>query len=67
VFRGLYEIETDEGFSLEDLMRELGRLELSFLGSSRGAIGVVWWGDARFVRGNVTGNVPQIVTPRQNE
>jgi hypothetical protein len=28
----LYEIETDEGFSLEDLMRELGRLELAALG-----------------------------------
>src|SRR5919197_919088 len=24
----LYQIETDEGFSLEDLMQELGRLEL---------------------------------------
>jgi hypothetical protein len=29
---GLYEIETDEGFSLEDLMQELGRLELQALG-----------------------------------
>jgi hypothetical protein len=28
----LYEIETDEGFTLEDLMRELGRLELQALG-----------------------------------
>jgi hypothetical protein len=28
----LWEIETDEGFSLEDLMRELGRLELKALG-----------------------------------
>jgi hypothetical protein len=28
----LYEIETDEGFSLEDLMQELGRLELKALG-----------------------------------
>jgi hypothetical protein len=28
----LYEIETDEGFSLEDLMQELGRLELQALG-----------------------------------
>jgi hypothetical protein len=28
----LYEIETDEGFSLEDLMQELGRLELQTLG-----------------------------------
>jgi hypothetical protein len=28
----LYEIETDEGFSLEDLMQELGRLELNALG-----------------------------------
>jgi hypothetical protein len=29
---GLYEIETDEGFSLEDLMQALGRLELRALG-----------------------------------
>jgi hypothetical protein len=28
----LREIETDEGFSLEDLMAELGRLELQALG-----------------------------------
>jgi hypothetical protein len=28
----LWEIGTDEGFSLEDLMRELGRLELKALG-----------------------------------
>jgi hypothetical protein len=28
----LWEIQTDEGFSLEDLMRELGRLELQALG-----------------------------------
>jgi hypothetical protein len=28
----LWEIETDEGFSLEDLMAELGRLELHALG-----------------------------------
>jgi hypothetical protein len=28
----LYEIETDEGFSLEDLLQELGRLELKALG-----------------------------------
>jgi hypothetical protein len=28
----LYEIETDAGFSLEDLMQELGRLELQALG-----------------------------------
>ena len=28
----LWEIETDEGFSLEDLMVELGRLELNALG-----------------------------------
>jgi hypothetical protein len=28
----LWEIETDEGFSLEDLIRELGRLELQALG-----------------------------------
>jgi hypothetical protein len=28
----LWEIETDEGFSLKDLMRELGRLELQALG-----------------------------------
>jgi hypothetical protein len=28
----LWEIETDEGFSLEDLMQELGRLELQALG-----------------------------------
>jgi hypothetical protein len=28
----LWEIETDEGFSLEDLMQELGRLELHALG-----------------------------------
>jgi hypothetical protein len=28
----LWEIETDEGFSLEDLMQELGRLELAALG-----------------------------------
>jgi hypothetical protein len=28
----LWEIETDEGFSLEDLMAELGRLELRALG-----------------------------------
>jgi hypothetical protein len=28
----LWEIETDEGFSLEDLMRELGRWELQALG-----------------------------------
>jgi len=28
----LYEIECDEGFSLEDLMAELGRLELQALG-----------------------------------
>jgi hypothetical protein len=28
----LYEIETDEGFALEDLMAELGRLELQALG-----------------------------------
>ena len=28
----LWEIETDEGFSLEDLMQELGRLELEALG-----------------------------------
>jgi hypothetical protein len=29
----LWQIECDEGFSLEDLMEELGRLELSALGS----------------------------------
>jgi hypothetical protein len=29
----LWEVETDEGFSLEDLMAELGRLELQALGS----------------------------------
>jgi hypothetical protein len=34
----LYEIETDEGFSLEDLLRELGALE-------RQALGVVKHGD----------------------
>jgi hypothetical protein len=28
----LWEIEVDEGFSLEDLMREFGRLELKVLG-----------------------------------
>jgi len=28
----LWEIETDEGFSLDDLMQELGRLELQALG-----------------------------------
>jgi hypothetical protein len=28
----LWQIETDEGFSLEDLMQELGRLELQALG-----------------------------------
>jgi hypothetical protein len=28
----LWEIETDEGFGLEDLMQELGRLELQALG-----------------------------------
>jgi hypothetical protein len=28
----LWEIETDEGFTLEDLMHELGRLELQALG-----------------------------------
>jgi hypothetical protein len=28
----LYEIETDEGFSLEDLLQELGHLELQALG-----------------------------------
>jgi hypothetical protein len=28
----LYEIETDEGFTLEDLMQELGRWELQALG-----------------------------------
>jgi hypothetical protein len=28
----LYQIETDEGFSLEDLMQELGQLELKVLG-----------------------------------
>jgi hypothetical protein len=28
----LYQIETDKGFSLEDLMQELGRLELAALG-----------------------------------
>ena len=28
----LWEIEADEGFSLEDLMQELGRLELATLG-----------------------------------
>jgi hypothetical protein len=28
----LWEIETEEGFSLEDLMRKLGRLELDALG-----------------------------------
>jgi hypothetical protein len=28
----LWEIETDEGFSPEDLMQELGRLELQALG-----------------------------------
>jgi hypothetical protein len=28
----LWEIETDEGFALEDLMQELGRLELGALG-----------------------------------
>jgi hypothetical protein len=28
----LYEIETDQGFSLEDLMQELGRIELNALG-----------------------------------
>jgi hypothetical protein len=28
----LWQIETDEGFSLEDLMQELGRLELAALG-----------------------------------
>jgi len=34
----LYEIETDEGFSLEDLLQELGRME-------RKALGVVKHGD----------------------
>jgi hypothetical protein len=34
----LYEIETDEGFSREDLLQELGRLE-------RKALGVVKHGD----------------------
>ena len=29
---GLWEIETEEGFTLEDLMGELGRLELKALG-----------------------------------
>jgi hypothetical protein len=29
----LWEVETDEGFALEDLMAELGRLELQALGS----------------------------------
>jgi hypothetical protein len=48
-------------------IRNVTRLELFFLGSSRGVIGVVWWGNARFVRGNATGNVPQIVTSLQNE
>jgi hypothetical protein len=49
-------------------IRNITRLELAFLGSSRASgIGVVWWGDARFVRGNATSNVPQIVTPGQNE
>jgi hypothetical protein len=28
----IFEIETDEGFTLEDLMQELGRLELNALG-----------------------------------
>ena len=28
----LWQIETEEGFSIDDLMRELGRLELSALG-----------------------------------
>jgi hypothetical protein len=28
----LYQIETDEGFALEDLLQELGRLELRTLG-----------------------------------
>lgn len=58
---------SDEPVPLRIPIRNVTRLELSFLGSSRGAIGVVWWGDARFVRGNATGNVPVIVTPRQNE
>jgi hypothetical protein len=31
----LWEIETDEGFSLEDLMPELGRLEWQALGSMK--------------------------------
>jgi hypothetical protein len=31
----LWEIETDEGFSLEDLMQELGRLELAALGRAK--------------------------------
>ena len=31
----LWEIETDEGFSLEDLMAELGRWELQALGYVR--------------------------------
>jgi hypothetical protein len=57
----------DEPVPLRIPIRNVTRLELSFLGSSRGAIGEVWWGDARFVRGNTTGSVPQIVTPRQHE
>jgi hypothetical protein len=32
---GLYEIDTGESFSLEDLMQELGRLELNILGRVR--------------------------------
>jgi hypothetical protein len=31
----LYEIEVDQGFSLEDLLQELGRLELKALGGVR--------------------------------
>jgi hypothetical protein len=48
----------DKPVPLRIPIRNITRLELAFLGSSRDAIGEVWWGDARFVRGNATSNVP---------
>jgi hypothetical protein len=50
-------------------IRNVTRLELTIRcpGAPWVAPSAVWWGNARFVRGNITGNVPQIVTPQQNE
>jgi len=54
----------DEPVPLRIPIRNIARLELIIHGSLLGSIGDVWWGDARFVRGNATSNAPQIVTPR---